>query len=1372
MKKMKKNLKNLAWKNSDVFENVKNLGEAVQEVQHKIDKDPHNHDLRSDEAGTLKAYTEAMKEEELILYQKTKVKWLSVGDRNNAYFYKAIKSRQQRNRIDAICDKNGSRVEGGENKLSKKDVMAMIREVTNEEINQAMFKIDDNKAPGPNEFSTHFLKKAWRINGKDVYEAVKEFFVNGKILRKINSTLIALVPKIQTPLKISYFKPIACCNVIYKCISKIHTERLKWCLDKLLSKNQSAFFPKRHIQNNIMLAQELFNGYDRKVGPKRVALKVDIQKAYDTVNWQFLKDILKGFGFHDKMVDWIMTCVTTTSFYICVNGESCGYFKGGRGFRQGDPNSLYLFTLIMEILTPMIKRRVESSSNFQYHFGCKKLKITSVCFADDLLMFFHADRSFVKTLKESIEEFVARPEPNVPLRANLGVLHLKFLRRMYVDSSKKEVNTKKLKGKSIWEIEEDKNDSWGWRNLLKQRNDVRGFIVSKLKNREKVSLWFNNWSNIAPLDQFINYKAMYDGRFRSNLIVKEWIEENHGMWPDGHAYKNLIADEDDVDWWKVVWYSQNIPKHAFVVWLAGQNKITTQDKIKQWGSYDVLCCFLCKNDSDSHSHLFFECGDERRNSEELAKAIIDVVRMRLLSLKFKKTDVVIKAQDIWDVKMCIVNTLIKGGLDGLGRILSLYVEKMKFMHRWMYHKEVRLVILEGMCFYPNDVCRLLLDQFSDAVDAVMFWTFKALPRGLLTTVLCLPDFFKGLDLQPLRNFLAISLFSKLPKGMVIFVTLFVVVTKSEYLRFPFLSGASITRGATVPVNHPVGQNTTPLLPVDQPIPDKTDSQREVEIKDAKVVAVREKKKPKWQGPQQRKKIARKEEMTQKGVLERRRKECRKVAQCQNEDEEPHGLNDEGQPIHPLKEPVFVSEANVGGSSYPLNTLSTDALVSQPREILTGESSRSAFVYVPKWNIPLRCHVDTPEWCRELMVHLAHSAAQEESNALTNEVALQRDWFNVAQGDMAQTDMLERFENLLDDYDNLAEAHAECPAVWKLVFARVDLEHNAKRYTNAIKHLRTVREEHAGLVGRLLKSHEYKESHSRPFNMANQVGWGKGLSEGCKDEEIIAVLHKAKDFDPYSDKKLYPMYDKLFEKEYPYWFGFNPFGEIIDCHNYIFDPFGSLREGPEDVHVPLVERSWGHDGSHEGFGQRGHYSVKAPFGGVTDWYQSQSVGSHAPRVILFGVIPTIIHEVPVVSADPLVAPEDSLPHVPELPLVSLFLCSDNSEADSESEPAKQRPERHESLAAHDAMVSSWRDRVASRTSSPPGSSSHDTLAPSSDFSLSPVVSPPRIRRRPSILVRPGEAIPFTRPYRTHINRPRKLLNARKRVGPFHACRLAW
>ncbi|GKC51307.1 RNA-directed DNA polymerase, eukaryota, reverse transcriptase zinc-binding domain protein, partial [Tanacetum coccineum] len=102
--------------------------------------------------------------------------------------------------------------------------------------------------------------------------------------------------------------------------------------------------------------------YNKKGGPKRIALKIDLQKAYDTVNWGFFRKTLEEFGFHRKMVHWIMKCLTTAGFTLNVNGKRIGYFKGGRGLRQGDPVSPYLFTLIMEMFSPMLQRQIENDS--------------------------------------------------------------------------------------------------------------------------------------------------------------------------------------------------------------------------------------------------------------------------------------------------------------------------------------------------------------------------------------------------------------------------------------------------------------------------------------------------------------------------------------------------------------------------------------------------------------------------------------------------------------------------------------------------------------------------------------------------------------------------------------------------------------------------------------------------------------------------------------------------------------------------------------------------------------------------------------------------------------------------------------------------
>ncbi|GJR64260.1 RNA-directed DNA polymerase, eukaryota, reverse transcriptase zinc-binding domain protein [Tanacetum coccineum] len=316
LKNMKKHLRNLNRINGNVFDKVKALRVELKRVQSSLDKDPNCVHLREEEYVYCNAYKEAASDEEKVLRQKTKIQWLNEGDQNSANFHNSLKGRMYKSRIEVVYDTQGNKYEGDDvaskfvehfqknlgsedevfpiegldslfvKKLDSQCAASMIRPVLDDEIKHAMFSIEDDKAVGPDGFTSKFFKAAWSVVGSYVCSAVKEFFFSSKLLREFNANLISLVPKLQTPLKIIDYRPIACGNVVYKCISKVIVNRLKQGLSSIIDCNQSAFIPGRQISDNILLAQEFINGYNYKGGAQRCAFKVDIEKAYDTVNWE------------------------------------------------------------------------------------------------------------------------------------------------------------------------------------------------------------------------------------------------------------------------------------------------------------------------------------------------------------------------------------------------------------------------------------------------------------------------------------------------------------------------------------------------------------------------------------------------------------------------------------------------------------------------------------------------------------------------------------------------------------------------------------------------------------------------------------------------------------------------------------------------------------------------------------------------------------------------------------------------------------------------------------------------------------------------------------------------------------------------------
>uniref|UniRef100_A0A2N9I5I3 Reverse transcriptase domain-containing protein n=1 Tax=Fagus sylvatica TaxID=28930 RepID=A0A2N9I5I3_FAGSY len=261
-----------------------------------------------------------------------------------------------------------------------------------DEVRVALFQMHPSKAPGTDGMTSFFFQKFWHVIGPSVSTAVLSVLNSARILRKINLTHISPIPKKKNPEHMSDYRPISLCNVIYKIISKVLANRLKTVLPLIISYSQSAFVPGRLITDNVSVAFEIVHKLKGKRKGKKgeMALKLDMSKAYDRVEWDFLEAIMRKLGFDDQWVSVIMSCVRTVQYSVLLDGVPKGYIIPSRGIRQGDPLSPYLFLLCAEGLSALLRQASISGRLRGIQTSHGGPWVSHLFFADDSLFFSHA----------------------------------------------------------------------------------------------------------------------------------------------------------------------------------------------------------------------------------------------------------------------------------------------------------------------------------------------------------------------------------------------------------------------------------------------------------------------------------------------------------------------------------------------------------------------------------------------------------------------------------------------------------------------------------------------------------------------------------------------------------------------------------------------------------------------------------------------------------------------------------------------------------------------------------------------------------------------------------------------------------------------
>lgn len=378
---------------------------------------------------------ELRKEKIKGLFIRTKLKWIEEGEKPSKYFCSLEKRNFVNKTVTKLTDKKGNIIqkqdeilsqieqfyknlyECKDNHLDEVNLCNLIPydnipklddemnkklegPITWEESSKALKAMKNDKSPGSDGFTAEFFKFFWKDIGYFLLRSINKAFFHGQLSLTQRQGIITILPKLGKQREfLKNWRPISLLNVSYKILSACLANRIKQVMSHLIHNDQKGFIPGRYIGENTRLTYDILHECKAKNIPGLLLL-IDFEKAFDTISWKFMNKVLDFFKFGQNFKQWINIINSDIKLCVIQNGIFSSFFEIGRGCRQGDPVSPYLFNLCVEILGIMIRYNTNIKGIKLYN---KEYRISQ--YADDTTLYLDGSEKSLKSVLDLLYQF-------------------------------------------------------------------------------------------------------------------------------------------------------------------------------------------------------------------------------------------------------------------------------------------------------------------------------------------------------------------------------------------------------------------------------------------------------------------------------------------------------------------------------------------------------------------------------------------------------------------------------------------------------------------------------------------------------------------------------------------------------------------------------------------------------------------------------------------------------------------------------------------------------------------------------------------------------------------------------------------------------